>query len=65
MVAIEICEIYKLDRKKFRQCFKACPEVYRKMEVLAEKRLEATVVLEELYKKYLADVADSRQDKMH
>lgn len=31
------------------------------MEELAEKRLEITVVLEELYKKYLADKSDVHQ----
>lgn len=61
VVAIEICEVYKLDRKKFRQCFKTCPHVYKKMEELAEKRLEITVVLEELYKKYLADRSDAHE----
>lgn len=59
VVAIEICEVYKLDRRQFKQCFKSCPQVYKKMEELAERRLEITVVLEELYKKYLTDKSDA------
>lgn len=62
-MAIEICEVYKLDRKKFKQCFKSCPQVYKKMEDNAEKRLEITIVLEELYKKYLSDRSNEQQKR--
>lgn len=60
-MAIEICEVYRLDRRKFRECFKNCPIVYKKMEEYAEKRLEITIVIEELYKKYLTDRANEQQ----
>lgn len=63
VVAIEICEVYKLERRKFKQCFKNCPQVYKKMEEYAEKRLEITVVLEELYKKYLSDRSNEQEKR--
>lgn len=55
--AIEICEVYKLDRKGFRTCFTHCADIYKTIEQLAEQRLEKTVIIEELHKKLLKDRA--------
>ncbi|KAF5280040.1 hypothetical protein FQR65_LT03295 [Abscondita terminalis] len=51
--ALEICEMYRLDRKHFRNCFLNEHEVTKKLEKVANARAEKTAILEELHKKYL------------
>ncbi|XP_017777441.1 PREDICTED: potassium/sodium hyperpolarization-activated cyclic nucleotide-gated channel 1-like [Nicrophorus vespilloides] len=55
VVAIEICEIYRLDRRNFRNCFPTNSVFYKKIEQIAQERMEKTVLLEELHKKYVLE----------
>lgn len=53
VLAIEICEVYRLDRKSFKTCFLNNPDLYRNLERVAQDRRERTMILEDLHKKYL------------
>lgn len=53
VIAIEICEVYRLDRKNFKTCFVNNTELYKKIEKIAHERREKTLILEELHKKYI------------
>lgn len=53
VIAIEICEVYRLDRKNFKTCFVNNVDLFRKVERIAQDRRERTLMLEELHKKYL------------
>ncbi|XP_044758489.1 potassium/sodium hyperpolarization-activated cyclic nucleotide-gated channel 2-like isoform X2 [Coccinella septempunctata] len=51
IIAIEVCEVYRLDKKAFRSCFKYDRYgVFEKMQQIAEQRLQKTALLEETYK---------------
>nr|XP_022905424.1 potassium/sodium hyperpolarization-activated cyclic nucleotide-gated channel 1-like [Onthophagus taurus] len=52
VVALEITEVYRLDKNDFYQQIKEnLPELYRKMESKAERRRENTKVMEEIHRK--------------
>lgn len=55
VLAIEICQIYRLDRKPFLNCIATHDEVYNKLENLADIRKEQTRLIEELHKKYIME----------
>ncbi|KAL3273779.1 hypothetical protein HHI36_015206 [Cryptolaemus montrouzieri] len=51
IIAIEVCEVFRLDKKAFRSCFKYDKYgVFEKMQMIAEQRLQRTAMLEETYK---------------
>lgn len=51
IVAIEICEVYKLDRRAFKNCFKANSSMLAALEDVARERLEITQMYEDVHKK--------------
>lgn len=61
VIAIEICETFKLDKKSFRSCFADSTDAYKKLVALAEERLEKTVILEERHKKYMQEKTSTKK----
>lgn len=55
VIAIEICTVYRLDRKAFVTCIAPHAEVYERLEYLATVRREQTHLIEELHKKYIME----------
>ncbi|CAD1469821.1 unnamed protein product, partial [Heterotrigona itama] len=53
VIAIEVCEVYRLDRKDFRKCIAVHTELFAKIERIAAERIERAVVIEEQHKRYL------------
>ena len=61
VVAIETCEVYRLDKKIFKQCLATQPEVVKKLEKVAQDRYNRTNFLEELHKKHILEKTLSRK----
>ncbi|XP_011689359.1 PREDICTED: potassium/sodium hyperpolarization-activated cyclic nucleotide-gated channel 1-like isoform X2 [Wasmannia auropunctata] len=53
VIAIEVCEVYRLDRKDFRQCIDVHSELFAEIERIATERIERTVRAEEQHKRFL------------
>lgn len=53
VIAIEVCEVYRLDRKDFRQCIDVHSELFAEIERIATERVEKTVRVEEQHKRFL------------
>ncbi|XP_011878172.1 PREDICTED: potassium/sodium hyperpolarization-activated cyclic nucleotide-gated channel 1-like [Vollenhovia emeryi] len=53
VVAIDVCEVYRLDRKDFRQCIDVHSELFAEIERIATERIERTVRVEEQHKRFL------------
>ncbi|GAB1868363.1 Potassium/sodium hyperpolarization-activated cyclic nucleotide-gated channel 1-like [Camponotus japonicus] len=53
IIAIEVCEVYRLDRKDFRQCIDVHSELFAEIERIATERVEKTVRVEEQHKRFL------------
>ncbi|KYN21613.1 Potassium/sodium hyperpolarization-activated cyclic nucleotide-gated channel 1 [Trachymyrmex cornetzi] len=53
VVAIEVCEVYRLDRKDFRHCIDVHSELFAEIERIATERIEKTVRAEEQHKRFL------------
>lgn len=53
VVAIEVCEVYRLERKDFRQCIDVHSELFAKIERIATERVERTIRIEEQHKRFL------------
>ncbi|XP_077270115.1 potassium/sodium hyperpolarization-activated cyclic nucleotide-gated channel 4 [Temnothorax americanus] len=53
VVAIEVCEVYRLDRKDFRQCIDIHSELFAEIERIATERIERTIRAEEQHKRFL------------
>ncbi|KAK0182317.1 hypothetical protein PV327_000468 [Microctonus hyperodae] len=51
VVAIEVCEVYRLDRPDFRRCVAIHKDIFSKIERIATKRMEKTILIEEQYKR--------------
>lgn len=51
VVAIEVCEVYRLDRPDFRRCVAVHKDIFNKIEHIATKRMEKTILIEEQYKR--------------
>lgn len=49
IMALEICEIYKLDRRAFKNCFKKDTALYKILENVAIERLGVTKMFEEVH----------------
>lgn len=62
VVAIEICETYKLDRKNFLLCFSHDSEIYKKVEAVAKERFLKAAAIEELHKQYLLERTKPESD---
>lgn len=53
VVAIEVCEVYRLDSKDFRKCIAVHTELFAHIEKVATERIERAVLVEEQHKRYL------------
>ncbi|XP_076289994.1 potassium/sodium hyperpolarization-activated cyclic nucleotide-gated channel 1 [Lasioglossum baleicum] len=53
VIAIEVCEVYRLDRKDFRKCIAVHTELFAKLEYIASERIQRAVDIEEQHKRYL------------
>ncbi|KOC63550.1 hypothetical protein WH47_02297 [Habropoda laboriosa] len=53
VIAIEVCEVYRLDRKDFRKCIAVHTELFANIERIATERIERAVIVEEQHKRYL------------
>ncbi|KAB0800754.1 hypothetical protein PPYR_06493 [Photinus pyralis] len=51
--ALEICEVYRLERKYFQHCFASNMELCRKLQRVADERREQTALIEDLQNQYL------------
>ncbi|KAJ8673833.1 hypothetical protein QAD02_005095 [Eretmocerus hayati] len=52
VVAVEVCEVYRLDRKDFRKCIAVHSDLFAKIERLATARMQRTVMIEEQHKRF-------------
>lgn len=50
IVAIAFCEIYRLDIHDFKETIEAVPELYKRLETLASRRLDLVLIEEERHK---------------
>lgn len=64
VIAIEVCEVYRLDRKDFRQCIDVHSELFAEIERIATERVERTVRIEEQHKRFLMRPSHV-QDHLH
>lgn len=64
VIAIEICQAYRLDRKAFNSCIKPNADVYDRVESVAELRREQTKLIEELHKKFIMDRLTAKRAQM-
>lgn len=53
VIALEICEIYKLDRKHFAHVFAKNPSFFYKIEKRANDRLEAVLQIDTMQKDFI------------
>lgn len=53
IIALEICETYRLDRKYFRRSFSANIELFQKFEKIANERMERTIIAEQVYRTFI------------
>ncbi|XP_043274075.1 potassium/sodium hyperpolarization-activated cyclic nucleotide-gated channel 4-like [Venturia canescens] len=53
VLAIEVCEVYRLDRKDFRKCIAVQSDLYDKIERIATERMQRTAMIEEQHKRFL------------
>ncbi|XP_066594908.1 potassium/sodium hyperpolarization-activated cyclic nucleotide-gated channel 1-like [Prorops nasuta] len=47
IIAIEVCEVYRLDRKDFRKCIAVNSELFSQIEKTATDRIQRTILVEE------------------
>ena len=50
VIAIEVCEVYRLDRRDFRKCIAVHSELFSEIEQIAAERMERTLAIEEQHK---------------
>ncbi|XP_076166253.1 potassium/sodium hyperpolarization-activated cyclic nucleotide-gated channel 1 [Ptiloglossa arizonensis] len=51
VIAIEVCEVYRLDRRDFRKCIAVHTELFANIERIATERLERVLLVEKQYKR--------------
>ncbi|XP_076666394.1 potassium/sodium hyperpolarization-activated cyclic nucleotide-gated channel 4 [Andrena cerasifolii] len=59
VIAIEVCEVYRLDRRDFRKCIAVHTELFAKIERIATERVERAVVIEKQHQRYLMRSSES------
>ncbi|XP_045477532.1 potassium/sodium hyperpolarization-activated cyclic nucleotide-gated channel 1-like [Harmonia axyridis] len=70
IIALEICETYRLDSKSFKNCFKSNPGIFQKLKAEAERRELETQRMEEEFqeklflKTYLGDIRRDTYDSI-
>ncbi|XP_014217251.1 potassium/sodium hyperpolarization-activated cyclic nucleotide-gated channel 1-like [Copidosoma floridanum] len=52
VVAVEVCEVYRLDRKDFRKCIAVHSDLFSKIERIATERMLRTSHIEEQHKRF-------------
>ncbi|KAI4481119.1 hypothetical protein M0804_009745 [Polistes exclamans] len=53
VIAVDVCEVYRLDRKDFRKCVSIHSELFYTIERIATERIERTVAVDEQHKIFL------------
>jgi CRP-like cAMP-binding protein len=61
VITIEVCEVYRLSRKDFRECIDVHSELFAEIERIAAERIERTTKLEEQHKRFLMRPAALRE----
>lgn len=51
IIALEVCEVYRLDRRDFRTFITVHRELFEKIERIATERMEKTIFVEEQHKR--------------
>ncbi|EFN84743.1 potassium/sodium hyperpolarization-activated cyclic nucleotide-gated channel 4 [Harpegnathos saltator] len=67
VVAIDVCEVYRMDRKDFRQCIAVHSELFAQIERIAIERVDKVVRAEKQHKRFLmrpSRVQNSHPDKL-
>lgn len=68
VVAIDVCEVYRIDRKDFRQCIAVHSELFAEIERIAIERVDKVVRAEKQHKRFLmrpSRVQDIPLDKLN
>lgn len=65
VIAIEICLVYRLDRKVFMSCVASDKHVMHKLEILANARTEQTNLIDELHQKSIIERLTKRRYATH
>lgn len=55
VIALEICTVYTLDKRHFRQAFESYPDHLLLIQEEANRRMENTIRMEALHKKLLEE----------
>ncbi|XP_018318991.1 potassium/sodium hyperpolarization-activated cyclic nucleotide-gated channel 1-like [Agrilus planipennis] len=55
VIAIEICEVYRLSKEDFQKYIASEDHLLRRFTIIAERRIKKTYALEERHKQYLLD----------
>nr|KAF7407065.1 hypothetical protein H0235_014721 [Vespula pensylvanica] len=53
VIAVDISEVYRLDRKDFRKCVTVHSELFSSIERIATERIERTAIIEEHHKRFI------------
>lgn len=64
VIAIEMCEVYKLESKVFKTCLAEQPDTYKRLEKICQDRYNRTNFLEELHKKHILERALARKHEL-
>lgn len=65
VIAIEICQVYRLNKKTFMSCIASQPEVYKEVEQLAENRKEQTKLIDAIHKKFILQNMLAQRSRRH
>lgn len=53
VIAIDVCEVYRIDRRDFRQCIAVHSELFAEIERIAIERVDKIVRAEKQHKHFL------------
>lgn len=53
--AVDVCEVYRLDRTDFRKVIAIHSELFAKIERIASERVEKIMLIEEQHKRFLIE----------